>query len=486
MITDAQFAAWLDSSGALRVTLFEIGVHSGGVDQVRYLSNAPYLNGDDDTPYLAVVAGGLSVNESISLTGSPALTAGDIEIDNTDGALDSWLDDVWKNQRVRAYVGDQTWARSDFRQVFEGVVADIASRTRDHLNLIISNKMELLNTAVTEATVGGTGLNADDLLPLPLGEVHNMAPKLINESTLEYAVSSRAVLATFETRDTAKPVETSRFDSTGRFRLISKGVGQITCSVQGDAAGGVYLNTIAPLVRRLITEFGNAAAGLTDADIDETNFTAFDLTNPEPVGRLLADRANVAETCQALAGSVGAQLVPSRAGLFRLIQLAFPTTAAVDIQANAQLDRTIEIVDRTDVAAAVKIAYCRNYTVQTGLQTTIPDAHKALFGQEWLTKTATDPAIKALYKITDEPKQQETDLLCGADADAEARRRLAVFKQVRTTYRFQGTPSNMLLELGQAVRLFSNRFSLVAGKVGLVTGLAVNTSNMHVTVEVTI
>jgi hypothetical protein len=101
MITDAQYLAWLQSSGAQRVTLIEVGVNSAGVDQVRYLSNQPYLNGSADTPYLAVVTGGLQVTESISLTAAPALSAGDLELDNTNGSLDGWLFDVWKNPCVR-------------------------------------------------------------------------------------------------------------------------------------------------------------------------------------------------------------------------------------------------------------------------------------------------------------------------------------------------------------------------------------------------
>lgn len=486
MITDAQYAAWLESSGAQRVTLIEVGVSSAGVNQVRYLSNKSYLNGSAATPYLAVVTGGLKLTESISLTAAPTLTAGDLELDNTDGSLDSWLDDVWKNQRIRVYVGDVRWARADFRQIFEGAVKDIDCAARDKINLVIANKMELLNTAISEVTLGGAGTNAANLLPVLVGEVHNQTPMQTNAATLEYACHVRAMKKVFEVRDLAKPVSVAKHNDTGRFNLLAKPTGTITCSVQGDAPGGIYTNRIAPLIRRFITDFGSAAVGLSEADIDETNFAAFDLANPQPVGKLLGDRANVAQTCQSLAGSVGAQLLPSRAGLFRLVQLTFPTTASTEIPPSAQINKTIEVSARSDVVAGVKIAYNKNYTVQTGLLTSIPPEDKVLFGQEWLVKSADDPLTKALYKITDEPVQQETDLQVGVDAQAEANRRLQVFKRVRTTYRFEGTPINVLLELGQAVKLYSERFGLASGKVGLVTGLATDLFNLHTTVEVTI
>ena len=44
----------------------------------------------------------------------------------------------------------------------------------------------------------------------------------------------------------------------------------------------------------------------------------------------------------------------------------------------------------------------------------------------------------------------------------------------------------MLLELGQAVELFSNRYGLATGKVGIVTSLSPDWDNFHVTVEVTV
>jgi hypothetical protein len=61
-----------------------------------------------------------------------------------------------------------------------------------------------------------------------------------------------------------------------------------------------------------------------------------------------------------------------------------------------------------------------------------------------------------------------------------------IFKVKHKTYQFEGTPANMLLELGQAVRLFSNRYGLSAGKFGVVTYLSRDYDNFHVEVGVTI
>ena len=139
MITDTQFAAWLADSTALRVTLFEVGAISGGVEVTRYLSNRAYT-GSAAAPYQAIVAGGLTVTESISQFADASLAAGDIEIYNVAGERDFWLDDVWKNCPVVAFVGDVRWARADFRMIFNGTIIDIGCKSRDRLNLRLTTK----------------------------------------------------------------------------------------------------------------------------------------------------------------------------------------------------------------------------------------------------------------------------------------------------------------------------------------------------------
>lgn len=82
--------------------------------------------------------------------------------------------------------------------------------------------------------------------------------------------------------------------------------------------------------------------------------------------------------------------------------------------------------------------------------------------------------------------QADTCLLRKTDAAAEAARRLAIVKVPRMTYRFEATPTQLLTELGSAVKLYSNRFGLATGKVGLVTSRAVDWNNLHITMEVTV
>ncbi|MEG1325022.1 MAG: hypothetical protein RSD99_09045, partial [Janthinobacterium sp.] len=143
-MSDAQFAAWLRNASARRLVLIEVAVRSAGQESTRFLSTGAYVTAPDDTPpnlaYQAIVSTGMQFTEQLSLGGEASLSAGDIEIHNPSGIRDAWLNDVWMNRPIRAWIGDPRWRRGDFRMIFNGVVADIAPKGRDKLALKLRDK----------------------------------------------------------------------------------------------------------------------------------------------------------------------------------------------------------------------------------------------------------------------------------------------------------------------------------------------------------
>jgi hypothetical protein len=123
-ISDLEYTNWLSTPSAFRCVLVEANVNSGGSEVVRYMSNVGYVTGASDsptnTPYRALIKGGIKLTETLSLESNATLSYGDIELDNTDGSLDSWLEDVWGNRNVSVFFGDMRWARSDFRLICKG------------------------------------------------------------------------------------------------------------------------------------------------------------------------------------------------------------------------------------------------------------------------------------------------------------------------------------------------------------------------------
>ncbi len=489
-MTDADFLAWLKNQSAARITLVEVVVNVSGVETTRYLSTGGYVTSATDSPantqYEPIITQGITFTEQLSLTGGASLSAGDISVYNYSGERDGWLNNVWDGRGIQVFVGDAAWAREDFRMIFNGVVSGLGSKDRNTLNISLRDKLGRLNYPLSDVKLGGTTVNKDALLPLCFGEGHNINPLLSDPALLQYAVHGGAVENSVEIRDNGIPVSATVDNSTGRFVLNQASVGQITASVQGDKYSGIYSNTISSLVQRIVTGYGKASERFVTDDLDTTNLSAFDTAHPQPVGIYAEGRENVLTTCDSLASSVGAQVVMSRLGKMRLVQLAIPGTgAAVDIGPAQMLEKSLSIAERPEVASTFQLGFNKNYTVESGLVTAIPEEHKRLFAEEWLTTTQTDNTVATKYKQDTAPVMIETALLRRTDADVEASRRLALWKVQRTVFQMTCTADMLLLlELGGAVTLTHDRFGLSAGVAGTVISLAPDWATGKVVVKV--
>lgn len=490
---DPEFEEWLNDPNAIRVVLAEIGARSGGVEITRYLATGIYVTEGGEVPahqnYLSrLVAEDISTVEKLSLEGQASMTIGEIGIENRGGELDEWLLDVWTNRSVTLFLGDPRWSRASFRQVFSGVIAsELSSKSREVLSLKVRDKLQRLNGAVSEEKLGGETTNKEALLPQLFGEVHNLTPLLTDPAQLEYQVHSGPVERIIEVRDNGIPVTITPNLAAGKFKLNQSPAGAVTVSAQGDKVGG-YSNTVTKLVQRLVTGYGKIESErFTAADLDTANLASFDYNHPAPVGLPLSDRTNVIAACQQLTGSLGAQMMISREGKLQLYQLDLRNLVpSFDIHPQHMLEKNLSLVSRQDVKGAVKLGFCKSWTVQPGLVTSLSAADKELFATEWLTTTQTDDNVINTYRLTGEPVQEDTLLLCRADAEAEAMRRLDLNKAPRTVFRFEGLSQMMNLRLGQHVRLHHPRFNLAAGAAGVVVSLSTKWAKGRVTVEVLI
>jgi len=533
---------WLEDTNSIRCLLVElkvldyVGTYGGTVGNgyagTVYLGTTGYNLGDSTISYLPYLTNSFQTGESMSLDGSLSLTYGDLEVQNPNGDFDSWLDNtkyIWANQAVKVYFGDPRWisnTKSDvllnFELVFDGIIQEIDSKSRETVNLKIADKLQRLNSPLSEDKIGTTGTwaggqpNSDTLKPLVFGEVFNMTPELVDPRALQYQFNATTTELVIEIRDNGVPVYTdsSVYNSqgvtvasprptaatvdlnTGKFTLSKPLEGSVTCSVQGvknsinlvngSLVTGTYKNNIANLIALIATQYGNALMRLSAADLDLVNLQAFETANQQPVGYLVTDRTNVLEVCQSLASSVGAQIYMARTGKLQILRLAVPATATTEITDNDILHHSLSISTKTDVVAGCKVAYSKNWTTQTDLLTDILPPHKEIFATDWYTETALDATVKSTYKLYADPEQKETYLLQQSDARTEAERLRDYFKTPRMVYKFTGTSKLLLLNLGDAVRLTHNRFGLTSGKLGQIVGLNQNWVAGTVDVEVLI
>lgn len=509
---------WLEDKYANRIVLVECTVYnvSEAEEQTVLFSNGGYLTADGVSHFAPLVMGGVTVSEKLNREGNVTMSVGDIAISNADGRFDAYLGDnyIWVNRPIVVYYGDPSWTVSSltelrsgsvFKIVFNGIISDIGSSQNDVINIKLRDKLERLNTPVTEQKIGDYGVwaggqqNQDQVTPLVFGEVHNITPTLVDPSMLEYRFSTGVNERLIEVRDNGIPLEAITANTAaGTFKLGAPSAGTITCSVQGiknsiDLSTGSlltsYTNNIANLVALITTQYGaNSNNRLTASDLDLPELLTFASSNTQPVGLYLGDRDNVLSVCQQLVSSIGGQLFMTREGKLRIVRFgtALSGVANVSITPADILENTLQISERISVTASTKLGFCKNWTVQTGLLTAIPEQHKEMYAQEWYTITAEDTSVKNRYKLDAEPAQKNTLLLKEVDASAEASRVNNLFKTPRTVYRFSGTPRLMSLVLGQAVTLTHPRFNLSTGKAGQVVGLNINWAAKSIEVEVLI
>lgn len=524
--------AWLIDNTARRCILVKVGRYNVGTtaEEFVYLSNAGYMPTTADVEFLPIITGGLKFTETLTLNASPSMSFGDLEINNFDGSYDDWTDSdqfIWTNRSIQIYYGDPSWAASDFAAVvtnfqliFDGVISDISVKSRDRISFLLRDKLEKLNSPLTEDKLGTFGTwgtsaqsNQTAIKPLVFGEVHNQTPLLVDPSQLQYQVCASNAMDIIEIRDNGVPVYISGStvlgatitNSTGTiggttFKLTASPAGAVTCTVQGvknymNLTSGTLVTTattmsgarVANLIALLATQYGKSYTRLVAADLDLTNLLAYDTANTQPVGLLVSGPVNVIVACQQLATSLGAQINFSRAGKLQLLTLGTPTAdASIAITTDDIVANSLSIANRTALIAAAKIGYCKNWTVQTGLLTGIPQAHKDMFAEEWLTVVSTvNSTIQSRYKLTAEPPvQKDTLLLVTADAQTEANRLKTYFSEPHNIYGFKGTPRMQLLKLGQEVTLTHPRFGLASTKTGQVISLSPDWSTGFVDVEV--
>jgi len=504
------YQTWLESSKEIRILLAQVSVQIGGVEQVKYLStHAVTVNGVE---YVPLIRTNISIDESINLDYSASISVGDIELVNNAGELDNWLSYIWKNRTVKIYYGGLPIPGStvtlvdNFELIFDGVCTDIDAKSRQSVNLKIRDKLEKLNTPVTETLIGNyykgevvaetvtVNQNRNTLKPTIYGEVHNISPILTDPTEREYMVADGPVEQIIEVLDNGAPVSFTTVQHSGTpylapgsFRVIGPLKGTCTASVQGIARtvniiNSTYVDTYSPTISNTILNLLKfTGKNLEYSEIDAASFATL---GTEACGVYLNSRTNVLAICQELAKSAGLTLAVTRTGKVKLVKIQIPTSATVTISDNDTVLNTLRVVDKPTIYGAIKLGYAKNYTIQTNLTTGIPEEHKDLLAREYLEALAKDETVITKYDLNSEPVLEPTYLINRAQAEAAAASKLDLFKTPRIIYAMTCTSKYLSLEVGTPVTLVSSRYGLNSGKLGLVISTKPNWLTGKIEVEV--
>lgn len=489
MTFSAAFTAWLKTP-AQRCLLIEAGVKSGGAEITRYLSTSGYVSGATDAPanqlYSGRISGGVEITRRLDLSGAGgSATFGEIELDNTDHALDAWPADIWAGRAFAAYLGsaDPDWARADFVQTYAGTLKGVELKSRARVALVVSDILAPLNDTFSTTTVGGAGDNANALVPYCLGECFNVTPVLVDAATQKYSVHNGAIEDILEVRDNGVPVAFSKQLGAGTFTLTNARYGEIRADVQGAKVGGAYRNDAGGLVEWVATSLGNGNL-LAGADFDAALLAALRAACTQPVCLYLTGRVTRLSIMQQLAATLGATVTTTGAGKVQIVRLAFGAPSRA-IGESAMKAGSFAPMGTLAPQGAFRLAYGRNWSPgDANIAGSVVAASLPILGDEYNLVASSDATVLANYHQNATPDAVDTLFVVQADAQTECDRRQALRGVERQVYGFEGFGELLDVEIGETVTLAHTYFGLSAGVAALVVSVAQRQVDKSVRLEV--
>lgn len=442
---------------------------------------------------------------------------GELVLNNADQALAALLDYGIDGRTVIVRVGAQEAAYPSGYTTFltgtaeqpEVTVREAVIRLRDKL-AVLALPIQSTKYAGTNVLPAGKEGTANDIkgLPKPLayGRCFHVPAVLVNTSRLILQVHDgaidaitavydrgvaltagvdRASLAAMEaTAPAAGAYDTCLAE--GLIRLGSTPAGRVTVDLRGDKTGGVYVNKVGGIVRRIL----ETRAGVASGDIDSTAFSALDTDAPQEVGIWVSEERNRQDVIDELLRSVGAWLAPNRLGAWQVGRLVAPSGSPVLEFTNAEITEIERIATQDEGRGLpvfrVNLRYKRYYAGfgDADIAGSVSQATRAELLRQTRSLTETDAAVQTKYLLAPE-LERETLIVDATAAATEAARLLTLHKvrrdYVRATVRLDA--SSATIDLGSVVRLKTPKLGYSAGRLFVVIGLTSDGRARSLTLE---
>lgn len=265
----------------------------------------------------------------------------------------------------------------------------------------------------------------------------------------------------------------------GLFKLGSVPAGNVTADVHGVNFGG-YVETTADIVRWALN---HRTSLVENVDINLNSFIALNLAQPAPINYWLGpdDSTTVAAFISNVMGGIGGWGGFDRDGRFAVRIFSAPVGLP-----KASFDRRDMIggeIRREPLPSAYRpppwrwrITYAKAWTVQTDLAGSVPADHKAFVSQEFRLAEAKNPIV-----LIDHPFAQDRDPVTAyftnqADAQAEAQRRLTLFRTSNSIYRATFPRRMLRRDIGDEIKITHDRFDLRFGRSMIILEMRENVS----------
>lgn len=206
---NSRFIAWLRSPARrcviaeLEATGYDSDSSPPGTKTVKaYISNMGYnSHASDDPPnqhYRNAIASIPTFKREMStaLSGRATTSIGKLVVKNPRSSIsgagerDDWLRMKWKRDFVRLWIGDQSWAKSDFRSIVVGCLGQPLATNTNQIEFEITDIIERLNRPLQTNRIS-SGPFAGQLAPIMAGAPAWVEP--IPTGTNEYQVNDGPV-----------------------------------------------------------------------------------------------------------------------------------------------------------------------------------------------------------------------------------------------------------------------------------------------------
>lgn len=475
-----------------------------------------------NTPFLGTLQKALRFDRSIvGGRGIGEITAGwgELELINAEGDYDYLIERyAIDGRRIVVKVGADGAAYNSFRTLFDGTAESWAVE-EDVLRIALRDNTYKLEVPAQANLYGGTGgLDGTEELkgrrkPRAFGPCQNVSPPAVIPAELVYqandgpvqaiaAVYDRGValasVGDFASGAALRAATTGAFGSPaaidagqygtclaeGLFRLGGSPQGAVTCDLQGDTAGGVYVATTSDIVRRLVT----GTAGLTDpAEISGPSFEALNADQPAEVGYWLegSQDVTVAQVVAELMAGVGGWGGFRRNGRFEVQVFKFPTgipTGRYDRIDIIEIRREALPGDLSPPPWRWRVAWGRNWTVQTDVDglSGITAARVAFLKEQSRLAEASSATIRA-----DRPLAKDIDPLVSyfsqeGPALTEAQRLLSLYARSSALYRITMKAQAFVHDIGDVISVTYPRWDLGAGRLLRIVAISEDTDENSV------
>lgn len=481
-----------------------------------YLSGEAFTTSGSDTPastqFLGVVASPYNFANRLfqggGLSGLSVPSAGAIEVENFDRALDAWADYAWSNRTIEVYVGLREYITADpttfryFGKVFSGVAESVELREK-RIFINIKDSRYKLDVPIQTTNYAGTGgLEGDDSIkgkpkPLVYGQVRQFEPVLIDPANLLYQFHDGSAQAVDAVRDKGAALSFvadfanstlllasspgsgnySTCLAEGMFMLGASPAGAVTGDFRGDNGGTLgYQATTAGIIRKISTE----QVGLSASELDLGSFSDLDSSNSSTVGiAVRTEEAKALDAVSRLVSGIGSFITFTRTGKLFLGRASSPGgQTAISTFDDTDIVPEVDGGEFTRTRAArpafrVRLGYKPYWKTLSpnDVVGSVSDADRADFGEAFRYETDEDATLTTTYPDA-EILTIDSLLDLSADASAEATRLLNLYATGRNVWSLRILKGLFKYELSDIVEidLVNNIYGLNTAKQFIVVG----------------